>query len=60
MESTKITVHFLDEGLDTGQVIAKREVDISDCGTIEEAEQKGLKVEHVFYSECIKKIFEID
>ena len=60
MESTKITVHFIDEGLDTGQVIAKREVDISDCGTIEEAEQKGLKVEHVFYSECIKKIFEID
>ncbi len=56
MESTKITVHFVDEELDTGKVIAKREVDISDCGTIEEVEQKGLKVEHQFYSECLKKI----
>ncbi len=58
MESTKITVHFVNEGLDTGRVIAKREVDISDCTTIEEIEQKGLKVEHHFYSECLKKIFE--
>ncbi len=57
LESTKITVHFVDEGLDTGNVIRKREVDISDCKTIEEIEQKGLKVEHQFYSECLKEIF---
>ena len=57
METTKITVHFVDEGLDTGNVIGQREVDISDCGTIEEVEQKGLKVEHWFYSECLRKIF---
>ena len=57
IESTKITVHFVDEGLDTGQVIAKREVDISDCKTIEEVEQKGLKMEHWFYSECLQNIF---
>lgn len=58
MESTKITVHFVDEGLDTGKVIGKKVVDILDCKTIEEVEQKGLKVEHQFYSECLKKIFE--
>ncbi len=56
MESTKITVHFVDEGLDTGKVIAKKIVDISDCKTVEEVEQKGLKIEHQFYSECLKKI----
>ncbi len=56
LKSTKITVHYVDEGLDTGEVIGKNEVDISDCRTIEEIEQKGLKVEHKFYSECLLKI----
>ncbi|MBL7148974.1 MAG: phosphoribosylglycinamide formyltransferase [Candidatus Cloacimonetes bacterium] len=58
MKSTKVTVHFVDEGLDTGKVIGRRDVDISDCKTLEEVKQKGLKVEHQFYSECLKKIFE--
>ena len=57
LKSTKITVHFVDEELDTGKVIGKREVDISDCKSVDEVEQKGLKVEHQFYSECLKKIF---
>jgi phosphoribosylglycinamide formyltransferase-1 len=57
---TKITVHFVDEGLDTGNVIGKREVNILDCKTLDEVEEKGLKVEHQFYSECLKKIFEND
>lgn len=58
LKSTKITVHCVDEGLDTGKVIGKREVDISNCKTIEEVEKRGLKVEHFFYSECLKSIFE--
>jgi len=57
LKSTKITVHFVDEGLDTGKVIAKKEVDISDCKTLTEVEQKGLKAEHQFYSECLRKVF---
>ncbi|MCK4978940.1 MAG: phosphoribosylglycinamide formyltransferase [Candidatus Delongbacteria bacterium] len=56
--TTKVTVHYVDDGLDTGKVIGKKDVNISDCRTIEEVEQKGLKVEHEFYSECLKKIFE--
>jgi len=57
MESTKITVHFVDEGLDTGSVIGQREVDLKGATTLEEVERRGLAVEHVFYSECLKKIF---
>ncbi|HHE38925.1 MAG TPA: phosphoribosylglycinamide formyltransferase [Candidatus Cloacimonetes bacterium] len=56
LKTTKVTVHFVDEGLDTGKVIGKKEVDISECKTIEEVEQKGLKIEHRFYSECLKEI----
>ena len=56
LESTKITVHFVDEGLDTGNIIAKKEVDLKGAKTLEEVEKRGLAVEHVFYSECLKKI----
>jgi len=56
LKKTKVTVHFVDEGLDTGKVIGKKEVDISSCKTIEEVEKKGLKVEHQFYSACLLKI----
>jgi len=54
---TKITVHFVDEGLDSGEIIDQIEVDISNCRTLLEVEQEGLKIEHKFYSECLKKIF---
>jgi len=56
LKTTKVTVHYVDEDLDTGKVIGKKDVNISDCSTIEEVEQKGLKVEHEFYSECLFKI----
>ena len=48
LETTKVTVHYVDEGLDTGKVIGKRSVDIYDCKSIEEVEQKGLIIEHEF------------
>ena len=57
MKKTKITVHFVDEGLDTGKVIAKTEVDISKARSLQDVEKYGLEVEHKFYSECLKKIF---
>ncbi len=57
MESTKITIHFVDEGLDTGKVIGQREVDLKSVKTLEEVEQRGLSVEHVFYSECLREVF---
>jgi len=57
LKETKITVHYVDEGLDTGKVIGKKKVDISGCKILEEVESTGLKVEHKFYSECLKSIF---
>jgi phosphoribosylglycinamide formyltransferase-1 len=57
LESTKITVHLVDEGVDTGKVLAQREVDLRGVTGLEEMEQRGLKVEHAFYSEVLKKVF---
>ena len=56
-EFTKITVHFVDEGVDTGQVIAKEEVDLHGADTLEEVEKRGLAVEHRFYSQALKEVF---
>jgi len=57
LPSTKITVHYVDEGVDTGQMIAQREVDLRGATTLEEVEHRGLNVEHNFYSEVLHHIF---
>ena len=57
LTSTKITVHFVDEGVDTGPIIAQYEVDLKGAGTLEEVERRGLKAEHEFYSKALKELF---
>jgi phosphoribosylglycinamide formyltransferase-1 len=58
--STMITVHFVDEGVDTGQVIAREEVDLRGADTLEEVEYRGLAVEHRFYSQVLRRVFSTD
>lgn len=58
LSSTKITVHLVDEGLDTGPVIAQREVDLRGADTLAEVERRGLAVEHQLSSEALKKFLE--
>ena len=57
MKTTKITVHLVDEGVDTGTVLSQKEVDLKDANTLDEIEKIGLKVEHTFYSEVLERIF---
>ena len=57
LKSTKVTVHFVDEGLDTGKVIDKAEINLTGVSTLEDVEKRGLVVEHKFYSKCLRKIF---
>lgn len=58
LESTKVTVHFVDEGLDTGKIIGQKNVDLKGSKSLKEVEQRGLTVEHKFYSECLLKVLE--
>jgi len=55
--STKITVHYIDEGTDTGPVIAQTDVDLTGAKTLEEVEKRGLAVEHRFYSQVLHQVF---
>jgi phosphoribosylglycinamide formyltransferase-1 len=57
LESTKITVHYVDEGIDTGPIIGQREVDLRGAGSLDQVEARGLVVEHQFYSEELAELF---
>jgi len=57
MSETKITVHYVNEGVDTGKIIAQKIVDLKECKTLEEVEKKGLAAEHKFYSETLGTVF---
>ena len=58
LKKTYITVHYIDEGIDTGDIIEQRELDLRDMTTLEEIEKQGLALEHKMYSEVLKKVFE--
>lgn len=54
---TTITVHLVDDGLDTGPVLARREVDLAGATTLEEIERRGLAVEHALYPDALRAFF---
>ena len=55
---TGVTVHFVDEGVDTGPVIAQREVPVPPGVQREELEAAVHAVEHELYPEAIRMIAE--
>jgi phosphoribosylglycinamide formyltransferase-1 len=58
VETTGVTVHFVDEGVDTGPVIAQREVAVPAGVRREELESAVHAVEHELYPEAIRMIAE--
>ncbi len=56
VETTGVTVHFVDEGVDTGPAIARREVPVPAGGDRAELEQAVHAVEHELYPEAIRMI----
>ena len=58
VDTTGVTVHFVDEGVDTGPVIAQREVPIPPDVPRVELEAAVHAVEHELYPEAIRMIAE--
>ncbi len=50
------TVHFVDEGVDTGEIIVQRKVDVKEGDTAETLAERVLKVEHEILVEAINKV----
>jgi phosphoribosylglycinamide formyltransferase-1 len=48
------TVHYVDEGVDTGEIIAQAEVDVLPGDTPESLHARIQEAEHVLYPEVIE------
>jgi phosphoribosylglycinamide formyltransferase-1 len=55
---TGVTVHFVDEGMDTGEIIAQESLSITNLSSREEIETEVHKIEHKLYPQVIKKVLE--
>jgi phosphoribosylglycinamide formyltransferase-1 len=51
---TGCTVHFVDEGLDSGPIIAQKHVTVLDSDTFETLSERILVQEHILYPYCVK------
>ena len=56
LSETMITIHYVDNGLDTGKIIAQERIDLIGANSLEEIEIRGLKAEHRVYGEVLTKI----
>lgn len=54
---TGVTVHYVDEGMDTGPIIAQRAVEVVE-GDREATEARIHQVEHELYPQTLKQLFE--
>lgn len=52
------TVHFVDEGVDTGEIILQRQVPVEPGDTADTLAARVLETEHVILAEGIKKVME--
>ncbi|WP_042141968.1 phosphoribosylglycinamide formyltransferase [Paucisalibacillus sp. EB02] len=55
-EITGVTVHYIDEGMDTGPIIAQKQVKVLPEDTEETLKYRIQKAEHVLYPEVINQV----
>lgn len=55
---TGVTIHYVDAGMDTGQIIAQEAVRIERNDTIETLQAKVQAVEHTLYPQTLQHLFE--
>jgi len=53
---TGVTVHYVNEGMDTGRIIMQEKVKIDPSDTLETLEKKVHAVEHQIYPKAIQKV----
>lgn len=57
-KTTGVTVHYVNEELDSGQIIAQEKLDISDMNSKAEIEENIHRIEHSLYPIIINKVLE--
>ncbi|UJL47247.1 phosphoribosylglycinamide formyltransferase [Virgibacillus sp. NKC19-16] len=56
VEKTGVTVHYIDEGIDTGPIIAQESVDIFPSDTIDALRTRLQQLEHNLYPQVINQL----
>ncbi|MEH7223372.1 phosphoribosylglycinamide formyltransferase [Bacillus sp. JJ1566] len=56
VDKTGVTIHYVDEGMDTGPIIAQREIAIEPGDTLESIEEKVHQIEHEFYPQILQSL----
>ena len=54
LTETRITVHFVDAGVDTGAIIKQAPVPVLPDDSLDDLKERGLKIEHQVYPEVIR------
>ncbi|RSK25755.1 phosphoribosylglycinamide formyltransferase [Bacillus sp. HMF5848] len=57
VKQTGITVHVVDEGMDTGPIIAQKPINIEDNESLESIEARIHELEHDFYKATLQMVF---
>ncbi|GGE79994.1 phosphoribosylglycinamide formyltransferase [Priestia taiwanensis] len=55
---TGVSIHYVDEGMDTGPIIAQTAVEIDEYDTLQSLEKKVHAVEHALYIHTLQHIFQ--
>ncbi|WP_102260934.1 phosphoribosylglycinamide formyltransferase [Mesobacillus jeotgali] len=56
IETTGVTIHYVDEGMDTGPIIASASVRVEAGETRESLQKKIQRIEHSLYPEVLEKL----
>ncbi|QFT87444.1 Phosphoribosylglycinamide formyltransferase [Bacillus sp. THAF10] len=56
---TGVTIHFVDEGMDTGPIIAQEALEIKEDDTKESLAKKIHQIEHSFYPKTLQQLFTV-
>ena len=58
IKTTGVTVHYVDQGMDTGPVIAQRSLEVNPDETLESLTIRIHEIEHALYPEVIRMLLE--
>ena len=58
VNTTGVTVHYVDQGMDTGPVIAQRSLEVNPDETLESLTIRIHEIEHALYPEVIRMLLE--
>lgn len=57
VKESGVSIHFVDEGMDTGPIIAQQSVSLSENETIESLQSKIHEIEHKLYPQVLQRLF---